>query len=318
MRKVAILGADIFEDQRELTLFKATDIEASYYICKDPLDLVDKLKDVDGLIVNLEKVTPELISHLDNVKVIGRYGVGVDNIDLKAATEKKVAVINVPDYCVDEVAEHAVSFIFAVNRKLFTSADLTKQGVWGKVKDLKPIYPIKDITLGVVGTGRIGMKVIQTMVPFGTRIVVFDPYIKQENLPEGVELVGFDELLEISDIVTIHCPLTEQTRHLFNSSSFAKMKRKPALINVSRGPIINETDLLAALDNGNVSFAALDVMETEPPAVDHPLLHHPKAVVTNHIAWYSIQAEVKLRDLLVSRVIDYLNGNSVPSIVNKF
>ncbi|QGQ94288.1 C-terminal binding protein [Paenibacillus psychroresistens] len=318
MRKVAILGADIFEDQRELTLFNTTDIEATYYSCKDPLDLVDKLADIDGLIVNLEKVTPELLSHFEKLKVVGRYGVGVDNIDLKAATEKKVAVINVPDYCVDEVAEHAVSFIFAVNRKLFTSASLTKQGVWGKVKDLKPIYPIKDITLGVVGTGRIGMKVIQTMVPFGTKIVVFDPYIKQENLPDGVMLVSFDELLEISDIITIHCPLTEQTRHLFNTASFGKMHRKPALINVSRGPIIDEVDLLAALDNGTVSFAALDVMEVEPPATDAPLLHHPKAIVTNHIAWYSIQAEVKLRDLLVTRVIDYLDGKPVPSIVNKF
>lgn len=154
MRKVAIFGADIFEDQRELTLFRTTDIEATYYSCKDPPELATELTDIDGLIVNLEKVTREFLSHLGQLKVIGRYGVGVDNIDLQAATEKKVAVINVPDYCIDEVAEHAVSFIFAVNRKIFTSSALARNGLWGKVKDLKPIYPIKDITLGVVGTGR--------------------------------------------------------------------------------------------------------------------------------------------------------------------
>jgi D-3-phosphoglycerate dehydrogenase len=318
VRKVAILGADIFEDRREQAQFSTADIEATYYSCKDPLELTNELSDIDGLIVNLEKVSSELLARLDQLKVIGRYGVGVDNIDLQAATEHKIAVINVPDYCLDEVAEHAVSFIFAVNRKLFTSASLTRQGVWGKVKDLKPIYPIKDTTLGVVGTGRIGMKVIQSMLPFGNRIIVFDPYIKQENLPEGVMLVGFDELLEKSDIITIHCPLTEQTRYLFHKGTFEKMKRTPALINVSRGPIINESDLLTALDNGIVSFAALDVMEVEPPPADHPLLNHSKVIVTNHIAWYSVQAEVKLRDLLVTRVIDYLNGNPVPSIVNKF
>ncbi|OCT15427.1 hypothetical protein A8709_15210 [Paenibacillus pectinilyticus] len=318
MRKVAILGAELFEDQRELALFGLTDIEATYYTCKDPLELVEQLSDVDGLIVNLEKVTSELIARLGNLKVIGRYGVGVDNVNLKAATERHIAVINVPDYCVDEVAEHAVSFILAANRKLFSSSALTKQGVWGKVKDLKPIQSIKDITLGIVGTGRIGMKVISTMLPMGTQILVYDPYLKQENLPQGVTLVSLDQLLESSDIISIHCPLTEQTRYSFNAEAFQKTKRKPAIINVSRGPIIQESALIEALDIGTISFAALDVMEIEPPPADHPLLNHPKAIVTNHIAWYSLQSEIKLRDLLVSRVIDYLNGEPVPSIVNKF
>ncbi len=316
MKKVAILGADLFEDQRELTLFRSAAVEATYYTCKDPMELAEALVDIDGLLVNLERVTAEFLSRLDKLKVIGRYGVGFDNIDLQAATDRKVAVINIPDYCIEEVAEHAVSFIFSVNRKLFTSSSLTRQGIWANVKDLKPIYPIKDITLGVVGTGRIGMQVIRMMVPFRTNILVVDPYIKAEDLPPGVKLAEFDQLLELSDILTIHCPLTERTRYLFRADTFKQMKRKPALINVSRGSIICEDDLIEALDNGLLSFAALDVMESEPPKPDHPLLRHPKAIVTNHIAWYSVQAEAKLRDLLVTRVIDYLNGKPVPTIVN--
>ncbi|MCQ6559409.1 C-terminal binding protein [Paenibacillus mendelii] len=317
MRKIAILGAQLFEGQRELQLFQSMNMEAVYYTCRDPLEIVDKLADVDGLLVNLEPVTAQLIHHLGNLKVIGRYGVGVDNIDLEACSGRGVAVINVPDYCIEEVAEHAVSFIFSLNRKLFTSSNLTRKGIWGNVSVLKPIYPIKDITLGVVGTGRIGMRVIQMMTAFGTNIIVHDPYLTQDDLPSGVKLVSFGQLLEASDIITIHCPLTPQTHHLFNTEAFRRMKQQPSLINVSRGSIINEQQLLAALDQELVSFAAVDVMETEPPLPDHPLLHHPKAIVTNHMAWYSVQAEIKLRDLLTTRVIDYLNGKPVPSIVNK-
>ncbi|MDI4645836.1 C-terminal binding protein [Cohnella hashimotonis] len=317
MRKLAILGAGIFGDRRELQLFEPAGYQAAYYECVDPMALAASLKDVDGLIVNLEQVTDSLLDRLPRLKVIGRYGVGVDNINLEAATRRRIPVINVPDYCIDEVAEHAVSFIFAVNRKLPIASSLPKQGDWGKVQALKPIRAIKEITLGVVGTGRIGMKVIGMMAPFGCRILIHDPYLAHAELPPNAEMTDFDRLLELSDIVTIHCPLTEQTRHLFRAETFNRMRKRPAIVNVSRGPIVDERDLLAALDEGAVSFAALDVMETEPPQQDHPLLNHPKAIVTGHAAWYSEQSENRLRDLLAMRIMDCLEGRPVPSIVNK-
>ncbi|MFC5406228.1 C-terminal binding protein [Cohnella soli] len=317
MRKLAILGAGIFGDQRERELFEPAGYEAAYYECADPLDIAASLTDVEGLIVNLEQVSDELLNRLPGLKVIGRYGVGVDNIDLEAASRRRIPVINVPDYCIDEVAEHAVSFIFAANRKLPIASSLPRTGIWGKVQQLKPIRAIKEITLGVVGTGRIGMKVIEMMAPFGCRILIYDPYLVNAELPPNAEMIEFDRLLELSDIITIHCPLTEQTRHMFRSETFARMRRKPAIVNVSRGPIIDESDLIAALDEGTVSLAALDVMEREPPEQEHPLLHHPKAIVTGHAAWYSEQSENRLRDLLSIRIMDYLEGRPVPSIVNK-
>ncbi|MDG0793888.1 C-terminal binding protein [Cohnella ginsengisoli] len=318
MRKLAIWGAGIFGDRRERELFEPAGYQADYYEGDDPLALAAALTDVEGLIVNLEQVSDELLDRLPFLKVIGRYGVGVDNIDLEAASRRRIAVINVPDYCVDEVAEHAVSFIFAANRKLQIASSLPRQGDWGKVQALKPIRAIKETTLGVVGTGRIGMKVIEMMAPFGCKILICDPYLAHAHLPKNAEMTGFDQLLARSDIITIHCPLTAQTRRMFRAETFARMRKQPAIVNVSRGPIVDERDLLVALDEGIVSFAALDVMETEPPERNHPLLHHPMALVTGHAAWYSEQSENRLRDFLAVRMMDYLEGRPVPSIVNKF
>lgn len=318
MGKISIIGAEIFADRREEALIGASGRETVYYASRNPLELTAELADAEGLIVNLEPVGAELLDRLPNLKVIGRYGVGFDNIDIGAATARGVAVINVPDYCIDEVAEHAVSFIFAANRKHAQAAAQTRRGVWGKVGALKPIRPIGDITLGIVGTGRIGMQVIRMMSAFGTRMLVYDPYLHNPQLPPNAAMTDLDSLLEQADIVTIHCPLNAQTRHMFNAATFAKMKRRPALVNVSRGPIVDEDALLEALDSGAVSFAALDVLETEPPSPDHPLLRHPLALVTCHIAWYSEQAETKLRDLLAVRVTDYLDGKAVLSQVNSF
>lgn len=316
MTRVAIFGAAIFEGRREADLFKKRDWEATYFEDADPLDRVGDLQDVEGIIVNLQPVSAALMDALPRIRVIGRYGVGVDNIDIAAATERGLAVINVPDYCIDEVAEHAVSFIFAANRKLMPAAQLTRRGEWGNVSALKPMKSIKDITLGVVGTGRIGMQVIRMIAPFGSRILIYDPYLNKAELPSNAESSDLEGLLAQSDIITIHCPLNAQTRHMFNREAFAKMKRKPAIVNVSRGPIIRESDLLEALEDGTVSYAALDVLESEPPSLGHPLLSHDKALVTNHLAWYSEQSERKLRDLVASRVIDYLSGLPVPTIVN--
>lgn len=317
MRHIAILGADIFNERREEAIFRDAGFEVSYYSVADPLTIADSLVGVEGLLVNLEKVTDDLLAKLPNVKAIGRYGVGVDNIDLEAASRRGIPVINVPDYCMDEVAEHAVSFIFHANRKLSVAAESVRGGVWGKVGGLKPIHSMREITLGVVGTGRIGMRVIEMMAPFGLNVVIYDPYLKDAKLPSNARLAELDDVFASSDIITIHCPLTEQTRHMFDADAFAKMIRRPAIVNVSRGPIINERDLLSALDEGQVSFAALDVLEKEPPDPANPLLHHKHALVTGHAAWYSEESEGRLQDLLSTRVIDSLEGRPVPTVANR-
>ncbi|MDG0808417.1 2-hydroxyacid dehydrogenase [Cohnella rhizosphaerae] len=141
--------------------------------------------------------------------------------------------------------------------------------------------------------------------------------MSKAGVPEGVELVSLDELLAQSDLISLHCPYVEETKHIINRETIAKMKKSPVLINVSRGPLVHEGDLLDALNRGDISFAGLDVLTEEPPADDHPLLTHPQTIVTNHIAWYSEQSEARLRNLTSTRIVDFLEGREIPNVVNQ-
>lgn len=317
MLKAAIVNVNFPDYELEKKLLEDAGIEADFWVDVPPDEILSKIKDADALIVQLEKVPADWFPIMPNLKVISRGGIGVDAIDLEAAARHNVPVLNVPDYCIEEVADHACAMILAAHRKLFASFQLVKDGQWREAnRYLKPIHRLSDLTLGLIGMGRIGAEVIARMKGFKCRLIVSDPYLKEDAVPAGVELLSFDEVLEQSDILTIHCPLTEETKNLLNRNAFAKMKKAPIVVNVSRGPIIQERDLIEALDEGKISFAALDVLNTEPPASDYELLHHPKVIITNHLAWYSEESEIKLRTLTISRMIDYLQGRPVPSIVN--
>ncbi len=280
-------------------------------------EALPQIKEADALVVALEKVTAEIMESMPNLKVIGRMGVGIDSLDIEAATRLGIPVINIPDYCIEEVALHASSLMLAAHRKLVPANVMVRERRWTSSNELMPIHALSGMTLGLLGMGRIGGKVIEYMKAFVSKILVYDPYLKADQLPSGVELASFDQLMAESDILTLHCPLTPETKYSINREAIAKMKKQPIIVNVSRGPLIHEGDLLEGLNNGSVQYAALDVLEQEPPPTDHPLLDHPKALVTNHLAWYSVDALVRLREMSITRVIDHLQGRPVPTIVNR-
>lgn len=313
--KIVYLNANYEDSHIEEKHIQAAGMQLRVYNGLKPSEFAPALQDADALVVALEKVDRALLGSMPKLKVIGRMGVGIDSVDIEAATERGIPVINVPDYCIEEVALQAVSMMLAAHRKLVPAHDMVKDGRWDN-NALKPIRALSGMTLGLLGMGRIGSKVIDYMRAFTPRIAVSDPFLRADQVPAGVELVSFEELLEEADILSIHCPLTPETKHIINRHSIAMMKKQPIIVNVSRGGMIHEQDLVEGLDNGQIRYAALDVLNQEPPDSGHPLIHHPKALITNHIAWYSAEAEIRLREMSVARVIDYLEGRPVPTIVN--
>ena len=275
--------------------------------------IIDAAGTADGVLVRYGRIDADLIAGSTGWRVIGRYGVGVDNIDLEAATAHGIAVVNVPDYCVEEVAEHAAALVLASTRKLPQAQRLVDTGHWNDWEELRPVRPLSACTLGLVGIGRIGGEVVRLLAPFFGRVIAFDP---AQAPPAGVEQVGLDELFAEADVVSLHCPLTPGTQNLVDAAKLAAMKPDSVLVNVSRGGLVDTAALADALRAGAIGGAALDVLPQEPPDPDDPLLGAPNLIVTNHIAWYSDAALVTLRRLLAARCSAYLNGEPVPSIVN--
>jgi len=246
--------------------------------------------------------------------VIGRYGVGIDSVDLKAATDLGIIVANVPDYCVDEVADQALSLILALIRKTVFFDQKVKSDQWD-FRQGRPIHRIKGKTLGLIGSGRIGLEVAKRISGFGVRVVTFDPYL-QKTL-EGVELMDFDTVLKESDFISIHCPLNESTRHLLGEKEFQKMQKKPLIINTSRGPIIDEAALIQALIKRQVSGAGLDVLEKEPPDPQNPLLKMENVIIAPHISFYSEESISELKRRTAENVSSVLLEKWPRSVVNQ-
>jgi D-3-phosphoglycerate dehydrogenase len=267
----------------------------------------------DGVLVRYGRIDADVIARCPSWRVIGRYGVGVDNVDLEAATAHGVAVLNVPDYCIEEVATHAAALVLASTRKLAQSQALIEAGRWNDWDQLRPIRPLSACTLGLVGIGRIGGEVVRLLGPFFGRVIAFDPV---QSPVTGVEPVGLDELFADADVVSLHCPLTPETRNLVDAERLGAMKPGALLVNVSRGGLIDTTALADALRTGRIAGAALDVLPQEPPDPADPLLGAPNLIMTNHLAWYSEVALITLRRLLAARCSAYLSGEPTPSVVN--
>jgi D-3-phosphoglycerate dehydrogenase len=271
-------------------------------------DILAAAGDADALMVCYAKLPGDLIRLLERCKVIGRTGLGVDNIDLAAARERKIAVTYVPDYCMAEVSDHAMALLLALARKVPFANALVQSGRW-EMAAVAPIHRLAGQTLGLVGLGHIPRALIPKAKAFGLRVLAHDPLIARDAFAAlGVEGVGFDALLASSDFVSIHAPLTPETRGLFNTSAFAKMKTGAWLINTARGPVIDEKALIEALDSGRLGGAALDVIETEPPPKDSPLIGRPNVVLTPHTAFYSVEALVELQTKCATDIARVLSG----------
>jgi len=271
-------------------------------------DIVAVAKDADAVLVTYAKLTREVLTQLTRCKAIGRFGLGVDNIDLVVAKEKGIAVNYVPDYCIREVSDHAMALLLALVRKIPLSNKLVQSGRW-EMPAVVPIRRIEGTVLGLIGFGHIPRLVAPRAQAFGIKVIAYDPYAKAELFKAaGVESVDLDTLLQSSDYVSVHAPLLPATRGMMNAAAFAKMKKGAYIVNTARGPLIDEPALVAALDSGQIGGAGLDVVATEPLAKDSPLLGRDNVIISPHTAFYSIEALNELQTKCATDVARVLSG----------
>jgi len=285
-------------------------LDPEYRMAKSPAadDIVAVARDADAILVTYAKLPGALLRQLKRCKAIGRFGLGVDNIDLPAAKELGIAVNYVPDYCLREVSDQTMALLLALARKVPLANKLVQSGRW----ELAPLVPLRRIegrVLGLVGFGNIPRRVAPKAKAFGLHVLTYDPYVDSAAAAAaGVECVSFDDLLARSDFVSLHAPLQPATRGMMNAKTFAKMKKGAVLINTARGPVIDEAALVAALDSGQLGGAALDVAATEPPPQDWPLLHRDNVIVTPHTAYYSVEALEELQSKCAADLARVLSG----------
>jgi D-3-phosphoglycerate dehydrogenase len=271
-------------------------------------DILAVARDADAILVTYAKLPGELLRQLTRCKAIGRFGLGVDNIDLPAAKALGIAVNYVPDYCLREVSDQAMALLLTLARKITLAHQLVQSGRW----DVAPLVPLRRLEgqiLGLVGFGNIPRMLAPRAKAFGLKVIAHDPYVTKEILSAaGVEGVSFDDLLARSDFISVHAPLLPATRGLINASAFAKMKKGAYLINTARGPLVDESALIAALDSGQLGGAGLDVVASEPLPKDSPLRGRDNVILTPHTAYYSVEALEELQTKCASDVGRVLSG----------
>jgi D-3-phosphoglycerate dehydrogenase / 2-oxoglutarate reductase len=271
-------------------------------------DILAVARDADAVLVTYAKLDAPLLRQLTRCKAIGRFGLGVDNIDIKTAAELGISVNYVPDYCMHEVSDHAMALLLALARKIPLSNKLVQAGRW-EMPAVVPIHRLAGRVLGLVGFGNIPRALAPKAKALGLRVLTHDPYVAPDALAAaGVEGVSFDRLLELSDFVSIHAPLLPATRGLFNADTFRKIKKGAVLINTARGPLVDEDALVAALDAGQLGGAALDVVTTEPLAKDSKLIGRDNVILTPHTAFYSVEALAELQTKCAADVARVLSG----------
>jgi D-3-phosphoglycerate dehydrogenase len=285
----------------------------------DQFSLEESLRraaDAEGIMLRRIRITPEQIATFKRCRILMRYGVGVDNIDIPAATQAGIIAGHVPVYCQDEVSTHAISLLLACVRRLISTNDELRAGRWN-VHEPDPIFRVAGKTLGIVGLGTLGQAVARKMQGWNLRLLATDPFIEPEIAAAlNVKLVPLEALLRESDFISLHVPLLPETTHLMNAATFRLMKRGAILVNTARGPVVSGVDLLRALDEGQLSGAALDVFEGEPPPADSPLRRHPKLLITDHMAWYSEESQLELQRRAAEEVARCCTGSLPEAIAN--
>ena len=271
-------------------------------------DIVAVAKDADAVLVTYAKLTREVLTQFTRCKAIGRFGLGVDNIDLPTAREKGIAVNYVPDYCIREVSDHAMALLLSLIRKIPLSNKLVQSGRW-EMPAVVPIRRIEGTVLGLIGFGHIPRLVAPKAQAFGIKVIAHDPFAKPDVFKAAnVESVDLDTLFKTSDYVSMHAPLLPATRGMMNAAAFAKMKKGAYIVNTARGPLIDEPALIAALDSGQIGGAGLDVVAAEPLAKDSPLLGRDNVIISPHTAFYSIEALNELQTKCATDVARVLSG----------
>ncbi len=315
--QVAITDFSFPNLEIEESILKAEGHEILSGQCKTPETLIPLVREADAVITQFAPVKADVIAAMQKARVIVRYGIGVDNVDLEAARQRGIPVCNVPDYCIDEVADHTLAFILGATRQVVANTNHVRAGQWGLAIGLDQMRTLRDLTVGIVGFGRIGREVASRLAPFKCRRLVFDPVVSPDAIRQsGCEPVDLPTIISQSDVLTLHCPSTAQTRRLVNAGSIAQMKRGAILVNLARGDLVETPALVAALQSGQLSAAAIDVCDPEPIPADNLLRQLPNVIVAAHVASASVKAVRTLRETAASLAAKALRGEKLPNVVN--
>ena len=331
-RFVAVITSDRYSESTTsldpekaiLTEYPEIDLDLRVEHLSSESDLIRIGCEADAIFLSTrDAVSRHALEGMNRVKVLARYGVGLDNVDLEAATDHDVVVTHYPQYCTNEVADHAVSLVLALNRRLVELNSDLREGAWqahgALTQDILrgPVKALRDTTVGMVALGRIGEKIAARLRPFGVNLVVADPYIDSARIEAiGARAVTLEELVSGADTIVLMCPLTPETRGLLGKAQFDRMKPDVAIVNTSRGPVIDEAALIDFLNANPGAQAGLDVFEVEPLPMDSPLYRLPNVVVTPHSAYYSERSVAVLRDETFRSAIDVLRGYEPPTVAN--
>jgi D-3-phosphoglycerate dehydrogenase / 2-oxoglutarate reductase len=287
--------------------------------CDNEDETIARAGEADAIITTDARISRRVMENLPNLQVVVRYGIGYDTIDVDAATDNHVLVVNIPDYSFEEVSNHSMSLLLACARKLLFLDGQTKQGKWGYAAGrLAPMGPIAGQTLGLVGCGNIARMVAKKAAAFGLNLIGYDPYLERKIAEgAGISLVSLAELLKTADYISVHTPLTGETRHLLGEKEFRQMKQTAYLVNTSRGPVVDEDALAKALKEKWIAGAGIDVLEKEPPSPTNPLLTMDNVILTPHAAYYSDESVVRLRRSVGREAARVLSGRWPKNWVNK-
>lgn len=321
MKKIIFTGFRVFMKFKSFEYFEKRAAEAGlkivYVRSENDEDLIKEVRDASAIVLIARNITSEIIDSMEKCELILTLSVGYDCVDLNAATAKKIPVCNTPAYCTDEVANHAMTLILTIARKIHLIMPKTRDACW-EYAYTKPIYNYKDRTLGIIGLGKIGRAIVQKAKGFGMRVAAYDPYVDDDifRIKEVDRKYELEDLLKEADYITIHTPLTPETFHMIDDDAFEIMKETAVIVNTARGVIIDEKALCRALEGGKIAGAGIDVLKKEPPAKDSPLLALDNAIITPHIAWYS--EESFERDMIqgMDELISVLDGHRPRYIVN--
>lgn len=314
--KIAVTNGNEASIRLEKEILKPWNIQYVTGSCRTVNDTIELCRDADIILATSAPVNAEVIAQLLHCKMILRFGIGVDTIDLEAAAARHIPVVNVPDYGVKVVADHTMALMLASVRKITQVAAHVKEGGWS-FPGLAPIMELEGKVVGLVGFGNIARAVARRAQAFDMHVIAYDPYVQDDQFMElGVENVDWDSLLQRSDIVSVHLPLTEQTRHWIHRDSLRIMKPGSYLINTSRGGVVDTEALAEALEQGWIAGAGLDVLEQEPVTKDNPLLAHPQCIITSHCAAYSVESIQRLHEYAGLEIARLLRGERPKHIVN--
>ncbi len=322
--RVVITDCEHDDIEPELEVLSAVGARVEWHNCQTEEDVIEAAADADGLLVGYAPITSRVLDALPRCRIVSRYGIGVDMIDIDAATERGVVVTNVPDYCLDDVADHTMALLLACARKLMIldrairGGRAIKDGKWRTVGIARPIYRLSKQTLGIIGLGQIGQRVARRAQAFGIQVIAApDPAVSPEKAATlDITVLPLEQMLPAADYLTLHVPLVESTRHLINADRLALMKPTAIIVNTSRGQVIDEAALVDALQNGRLAGAGLDVYEHEPLSPESPLCTMDNLLLSSHAAWYSEDALHYLKVRTAQAVADFLQGRVPQSVLN--